>query len=152
MDNDAALTAPGHLTQQEAELVYNLEVLGLPLKKACEMAGVGIWLANKPHIVQAREQTKREIRGSTAITKEDVVFGVKDAIDRARIIAEPSTEIRGWEVISKLLGYDAPTKVDINLRESIHVVQQQVRGLSDGELVKLLGAGDVIDGEFYEDQ
>lgn len=105
---------------------------------------------NKPHIVQARQLAKQELRDTMAITKDDVVHGVRDAIDRARIIAEPSTEIRGWEVISRLLGFDAPTKIDVNLRESIHVVQQQVRSLPDEELVKMLGAGNVIDGEFYQ--
>ena len=101
------------------------------------------------HVIQARELTKRELRGAMALTKEDVVFGIKDAIWRAQIIAEPATEIRGWEVISKLLGFDAPTKIDINLRESITVVQQKVRDLSDAELVRMLGAGNIIDGDFY---
>jgi hypothetical protein len=99
--------------------------------------------------MQARELVRRELRGNVAITKEDVVLGIKDAIGRAVIIAEPATEIRGWEVISKLLGYDSPAKVDVNIRESITVVQQQVRALPDAKLVEMLGAGAVLDGDFY---
>jgi hypothetical protein len=137
------------LTQEEAQLIHNIEVIGLPLKKAAELAGVGVALALQPHIMQARELVRKQVRGNVAITKEDVVFGVRDAIDRAKIIAEPATEIRGWEVISKLLGYDAPQKIDINVRETISVVQQQMRSLPDDKLVELLGAGNVIDGDFF---
>lgn len=141
---------PSHLTNEEAQLVYNLEVLGLPLKKACEMAGVGIHVAYQPHISQARTEAKKALRRRVDLTKDDVVEGMLDAIDRAKIISEPATEIRGWEAISKLLGFDSPTRIDINLRESITAVQQQVKALPTSTLVELLGAGSVIDGEFYE--
>lgn len=137
------------LTSEEANFVYNVEILGLPAKKAADLAGMSYSRMSEGHVIQARELTKRELRGAMALTKEDVVFGIKDAIWRAQIIAEPATEIRGWEVISKLLGFDAPTKIDINLRESITVVQQKVRDLSDAELVRMLGAGNIIDGDFY---
>lgn len=143
------LNASAHLTNEEAQFIYNIEILGLPAKKAADMAGMSYGKMSAPHIIQARELAKREMRGTMQITKEDVVFGVHDAIGRAKIIAEPATEIRGWEVISKLLGYDAPQKVDINIRESIHVAQQHVKSLPDHELIKMLGAGNVIDCDFY---
>jgi hypothetical protein len=138
------------LTQAESQYVYNVEVLGLPFKKAASMAGLTIGMTTKPHVMQARETVRRELRGQMAITKEDVLYGIKEAIDRAKIIAEPSTEIAGWKQISLMLGYDSPARLDINMRESIHVVQTHVRGMSDAALVDMLGAGNVIDGEFYE--
>lgn len=147
--SDRALTTQSYLTNEEAQFVYNVEVLGLPTKKAADLAGLSYKVALQPHIVQAREATKREIRGNVALTKEDVVFGVQDAIGRAKILAEPATEIRGWEVISKMLGFDAPARIDINMRESITVVQQQMRSTPTDELVKMLGAGNVIDADFY---
>lgn len=143
---------PPGLTQGEMEFVYNIEVLGLPPKKAASLAGVPYGLVCKPHIVQARELVKRELRGAMAITKEDVVFGMRDAIDRARILAEPMTEIVGWEKIAKLLGYDTPQKVDINITASLDVLKNQVKSLPDAELAKLVGAGGIIDAEFYEVQ
>ena len=146
---DGALSGVAHLTNAEAQFVYNVEVLGLPTKKAAELAGLIYNSALKPHIVQAREIAKNELRGSVQITKEDVLVGITDAIGRAKIIAEPATEIRGWEVINKMLGYDAPKKLDINLRESLTVVQQQVRSMPTSELVSALGAGGIIDVDFY---
>lgn len=147
---EAPLGAPSHLKPNEANFVYNVEVLGLPVRKAAELAGLPLTMVSKPHLQQAREQLKREVRGTLQITKEDVVHGVHEAVGRARILGEPMTEIRGWETISKMLGFDQPQRVDINLRAAIDVVQSQVRDLSTEELVKMLGAGDVIDAEFYE--
>jgi hypothetical protein len=145
-----AALKPAHLTQEEAQLVYNIEVLGLPLKRAAELAGIGLATAYQPHIVQARDLMRKEVQERVRLTKEDVVFGVHDAIGRARILAEPSTEIRGWEVISKLLGYDAPSKVEIDVHhtESVAAVRDHVRSLPDAELLRLADASNIVDGDF----
>ena len=140
---------PPGLTQEEAEFVYNTEVLGMPVRAAARAAGTTMGVAVKPHIQQARELVKREVRGNLNVTKEDATFGLKEAIYRAQLIGEPMTEIAGWDRLIKLHGLDAPQQVDINVKASIEVVKQQVRGLSDEELVARLGAGDIIDGEFY---
>jgi hypothetical protein len=147
MHNDVI---PAGLTDDEASFVYNVEVLELPARKAAELAGMPFSKANKPHIIQAREIAKRELRGNLQVTKEDVTFGIKDAIGRARLLAEPMTEIVGWEKLAKLHGLDAPQRVDININATIDVIQQQLKTLSDAELVKRMGAGDIIDGDFYD--
>lgn len=139
-----------HLTNPEAEFVYNVEVLGLPLKKAAQLAGFPFTRAQEPHIRQAREMMRKELQGELRVSKEDSARGILDAIERAKLLGEPATEIIGWKEINQMYGHNAPQVVDINLRESITVVQHRVKSLPDAELVKLLGAGDIIDGEFYE--
>lgn len=146
---DLTKLIPGGLTPLEAEFVYNLEVLGLPVKAAAAMAGCGVGMALKPHIVQSRELLKRELRGALNITREDVVHGIHEAIGRAKVLAEPATEIAGWKEISRISGLDAATKVDVNITASIDVLKGQVRGMSDAELARYVGAGDIIDGDFY---
>jgi hypothetical protein len=138
-----------HLTQAELDFVYNVEVLDLPPKKAADLAGFPRREMFRPHIMEAREVFKNAVRGSLNITKHDVLHGITEAINRAKIIAEPSTEIAGWKQISTMLGYDAPTVHRVDIRESVTVVQQHVRRLPDSELVDMLGAGGVIDVEFY---
>lgn len=141
---------PSLLTAEEANFVYNLEVLGLPVRKAADMAGVRADIANRGYIVEAREQLKRELRGVTAISKEDVIAGFKEGIDMARMIAEPKSMIAGWKEIGELLGYYAPQKIDVNLNTSIEVLQKTIRTIPTEELVKRLGAENVIDADFYE--
>lgn len=141
---------PSNLTQDEVEFIYNVEVLGLPARKAATMAGMSVGKIIAPHIQQARETVKRELRGVLAITKEDVVHGIREAVDRAKVLNEPGTEIMGWQAIAKLLGYDAPTKVDVNITASIDVMQTQVRSMDDAALAKLVGAQNIIDADFYD--
>ena len=129
--------------------MYNAEVLGLPARKAADMAGMPVGKMSAAHILQARELAKRELRGATAITKEDVVYGIRDAVGRAQILAEPMTEIVGWKEIAKLLGHDSPQKIDLNIHASLEVLQKHVHSLSDDALAKLLGANSIIDGDFY---
>lgn len=148
--NDIATLLPPGMTEDEANFLYNVEVLGLPARKAASMAGMPVTKISAPHIIQSRELVKKSMRGAMQITKEDVVYGMSDAIYRAKLLCEPMTEIIGWEKIAKLLGYDQPQKIDINIHASIEVQQQQVRGMSDAELIKHLGAGAIIDAEFYE--
>lgn len=141
---------PSLLTAEEANFVYNLEVLGLPVRKAADLAGVRADIANRGHIVEAREALKRELRGSMAITKEDVIAGFKEGVDMARMLADPKTMVAGWKEIGEMLGYYAPQKVDVNLNTSIEVLQKTIRSIPTEELVKRLGAEDVIDADFRE--
>ncbi len=140
---------PQGLTADEANFVYNTEVLNLPARTAARMAGMAPSKIVAPHLIQAREQAKKALQGHLAITKEDIVHGYKDAIDMARILAEPLTMITGWEKIAKILGHDQPQRVDININASIEVQKNVIKALSDEELVRQLGADNVIDAEFY---
>ena len=138
-----------NLTDAEANFVYNVVVLGLPAAKAAKLAGMPLRKQCNPNVMQAREQLRAHMRGNMNFTKEDIVFGMHDAIGRARILAEPMTEIVGWEKIAKLLGHDTPT-VDINVTHTIEVLQDRIKTIPTDELVKRLGAGNVIDADFYE--
>lgn len=147
---DLAELLPAGLTDEEANFVYNVEVLGLPMRKAASMAGMPVSRAVKPHVVQAREVVKRELRGNLGFTKEDIVAGYQEAISMGRLVADPMAMLAGWKETAKILGLDAPARVDINLQASIEVQQASIRNLSTDELLKRLGAGDVIDVEFHD--
>lgn len=147
---DLAEILPPGLTPEEANFVYNVEVLGLPARKAAQLAGMPFTRAIKGHIIQARELVKRELRANMVITREDVVAGYQDAVGLAKLMGDPTAMIMGWEKTAKILGLDAPQRIDINLQASIEVQQQTIKSLSTPELLKRLGAGDIIDAEFYD--
>lgn len=148
--SDLTHVLPSGMSVEEVNFVYNAEVLGLPARKAATMAGMPISRIVAPHILQARELVKRELNGFMAITKEDIIRRMDEAVYRAQLLSEPMTEIVGLEKMAKLMGYDAPKKVDINLTTSLEVMRENVKSMGDAELTRLIGAGDIIDGEFYE--
>lgn len=149
---DLTAKLPPGLTDEEANFIYNVEVLGLPVVKAAAMAGMPRSRVVAPHIIQAREIVKRELRGAMQITREDVVAGYQDAIQMAKLVADPQAMIAGWKETAKILGLDAPARVDINLKASIEVQEQQIRTMSTTELLRRLGADDIVDAEFYESE
>ena len=87
------------------------------------------------------------------ITRADVVQGIKDAIERARLQAEPATEIRGWVEIGKILGHYAPETKKLLLSDDQDRVIRKLESLSTAELLaladkkKALTQGATIDGE-----
>ncbi len=146
--NDLTLTS---LTQEEEKFLYNLEVLGLPQQRAADMAGVGnpSALLKKPEVANARETLRAATRARVNITKDDVIRGYLDAVQDAKLLGDPMAQIAGWREISKSLGYDAPREVKITINGTAKEVRKQVAQLTDNDLVDLLGADSVIDGDFY---
>lgn len=137
------------LTDDEANFVYNVEVLELPTKKAASLAGMDASKIYAGHIKQARDLVRAELNSRINLSKEDVIRGMHDAIGRARIMSEPMTEIVGWEKIAKLMGYEAPQKHEVNVTATIQALQSNLKSLPDSELSKLVDANGVIDAEFY---
>jgi hypothetical protein len=138
------------LSEQEQMFLYQLEVVGLPVIRAAEIAGVNspYYLLKKAHIVAAREQYREAVRGRTDFTREDVVFGLKEAIDQAKVLADPMAQIAGWREISKLKGYDKAPSISINLHGTIDQMRRQIQALPTEELMRLAGEN-VLDADFY---
>jgi hypothetical protein len=83
------------------------------------------------------------------ITKDDVVLGYRSAIEDAKLLSDPMAQIAGWREISKMLGYDAPREIKITLSGDVRATRKQIAQLDDASLIELLGAGNVIDADFY---
>lgn len=149
-NTDFAQLMPVGLTEDEVNFVYNTEILGLPARKAAAMAGMPVGRIASPHIIQSRELAKKALRGAMQITREDIVHGYMEAVQMAKQLADPLTMIVGYEKTAKLLGLEAPQRVDINVSASIEVAQARVKTMSDADLVQALGASNVVDAEFYE--
>lgn len=156
MENAVQTVVPDSLAQagltcDEANFVYNLEVLDMPVRAAASQAGVSVGLALKPHIIQARENTRRALASNLQFTKEDVVRGIHEAVHDAKLLADPMAQIKGWVEIANLLGFNKEERgVQININASIEVVKRQIRNVSDSDLIKQLGADNIIDVDFYE--
>ena len=147
--SEIASVLPPGLTQEEADFVYNVEVLRMPARAAARMANAKPGIVCAPHIIQARQLVKDAMRGPMVVTRDDVTEGYREAIDMARVMAEPEVMLKGWQAMAKLHGLEEASKVDINLNASVEVASKLVRTMSTEDLVAQLGASDLIDAEFY---
>lgn len=143
------------LDEQEQQLLYNIEVLGLSVKRAGAMAGVTDPHAvlQRSNVMVAREKLRAALRERLQITREDVVNGIKAAIDQAVILADPMAQIAGWREIAKILGIDKTPNVNVHIQGTLEQVQKQLQGLPLEQLMKEAGQiGNVVDVDFYRVQ
>lgn len=142
------------LDEDEQQLLYNVEVLRLPVKRAAEVAGLtpanGYAMMQRPHVIMARERLHNALRTRVEITREDVITGLKEAIDQAVILADPTAQIAGWREIAKLLGYDKTPNVNIHIQGTLEQVRNQFRELPLDRLLAESGMGEVIDADFLQ--
>jgi hypothetical protein len=143
------------LDEQEQTLLYNIEVLGLSVKRAGTVAGVSNpqGVLQRANVQAAREKIRAAVRERVQITREDVVNGIKNAIDQAVILADPMAQIAGWREIAKILGIDKTPNVNVHIQGTIEQVQKQLQGLPLDLLMKEAGQlGNVVDADFYHVQ
>lgn len=138
------------LAPSEQAFLYQLEVVGLSVLRAGEVAGIKspYNILKKPHIVAGREMYRRAVQGRTDFTRDDVIAGMKHAIDQAGVLGDPMAQIAGWREIAKLKGYDKAPNVNINLSGTVEQLTKQLKSLSTEQLLEMTGQ-QVLDGAFY---
>ncbi len=140
------------LDEVEQQMLYNVEVLRLPVKRAAQVAGAGngYEMMQRPHILAARERLRVALRNRVEITREDVVAGLKEAVDQAVILADPMAQIAGWREIGKMLGYDKTPNVNIHIQGTIDQVRQQFKEMPMDRLLAESGMSGAIDADFVQ--
>lgn len=147
MSNKLANNEAAHTRRLRA--IEAVASMGMNLAEAAAYSGL------KPKTISAMLKDKR-VRKYIAklrshqdkrlkIKREDVVGGVLDAIDRAKMLGEPSNEIKGWDLIAKLEGLHAPERVIHELPEEARELVETLRSMDSAEIAKLANAGDIIE-------
>ena len=67
--------------------------------------------------------------------------GFKEAIEMARLMAEPANMIAGWREIGKMCGYYAPVETRVKVDVSGNIVLDKMNSLTDAELLKIISQG-----------
>ena len=89
---------------------------------------------------------RRWLTDTTQIKRLDVIEGVIDGIEMARMQGDSGNVIKGWTEVGKILGHYAPEikKIDITMNQGR--LRAKFEALSDEELLAI-AEGNVIDGE-----
>lgn len=94
----------------------------------------------------ANERAKYE--AASDITRRKVIDGFMEAIDMARVQADPTAMIGGWREIAKVCGHYEPTKQELIITFRGQNTLRQMEQMTDEQLLKL--AHQEIEGEFTE--
>lgn len=102
-------------------------------------------------VQEALAVARSEIEDHTTLKRLDVMNIFLEAIQMARIQADPANMINGADKIAKMMGYYAPETKRIELTSDQNVLQTKLRQLSDADLFELsAGRLKVIDGEVVQ--
>lgn len=116
---------------------------GESIPSACLRAGyaddgLGYRMAAMPNILKAYHAEKVLYEAACQMTRKRVMDGLLDAVEMAKLLAEPATMVSGWREIGKMCGYYEPTKIQVDVNVSGEVSVRQLNAMTDAELLKLI--------------
>jgi DNA-binding GntR family transcriptional regulator len=151
MDNDLVKRRRKELNARQAAYVANRE-RGATRQQSAILAGyadvdkAGEQVEEAEVVQEALQEARTELAKATGITKEQILEGLKEAADMAKLLADPQAMVRAWSEIGKMLGHYAP-----EVKKHLHGVDpktaEALKALSDAELYKI-SRGRVVEGEF----
>jgi len=134
------------LTEQQAAFV-DATLSGKDRIEAARTAGYANPVSNgaaveKTTAVQAALRSAREeLSSASQITRADVIDGFMEAINIAKLAADPSAMIKGWSETAKVLGLYAPEVKKIEMSMNQKRLASKYEAMSDQELL------DIIEGK-----
>ena len=109
-------------------------------------------LAKDPAILKIYHREKEAYAAAVGMTRQKVMEGLLEAVEMAKIQADPTAMIAGWREVGKMCGYYEPVKKQIDVNITGNVVMQRLNKLSDADLLKLIETetANALEGEFVE--
>lgn len=89
----------------------------------------------------ALAERREELSSATQITRAGVLNGILDAIEMARVMADPMAMLAGYRDISKMMGYNAPEVKKVEISDTSNTLARKIKSMSDEDLLN------VIEGE-----
>ena len=95
----------------------------------------------KPAIRQAIEALRRDNAARLDLTRQDVLEGILEAIEVARVVAEPAAMLAGYRDLARMCGVNEPEVHRVEVSPSASAVVAQFVAMTDDELATLVSGG-----------
>lgn len=150
--------------QKIQRLVEARALMGMTVRQAAFYAGYSPEAAKR--ILENNEVAISEMKAleeglatKYEVTKERVVRGMIDAIDRAKVLGMPAAEMNGWKELGKMQGLYAPSEHHVHISKDAARFERELQELPHSELLRIASSSgnwrsssvpDIIEGEFSE--
>lgn len=144
------------LSEKQAKYVEAIVDKGMGKKQALAEAGMSTtpgnnWNMNNNQKVQnAIAERRQAYEKAVDMSRTRVMNGLLEAVDMAKMKADPLSMVAGWREIAKICGYYEPTKVQVEVSVNGKMLLHQMQNMSDEDLLKLADQGNMIEGEFED--
>jgi phage terminase small subunit len=106
-----------------------------------DAAGIAYRMVKMPNILKLKAKYEAEWEETSQMTRKKVMDGMLEAIEMAKLMAEPASMIAGWREIGKLCGYYAPVEHKMKIDVTGNVIVDKLNSMSDAELLKIISQG-----------
>lgn len=104
-----------------------------------------------PGIMEYVKKLQKKNEHMMDMSRKRVMDGFLEAIEQAKLMSEPMTQIAGWREIAKMCGYYAPEVKKIDINVSSQRILSQLETLSDADLLEMIETdAETIEGEARE--
>lgn len=146
-----ARARPASSITESQEKFIEGKLLGLTDHAAARAAGQA-HAGNLTKSATVKEQlagARRWLTDVTQITRLDVIEGVIDGIEMARMQGDSGNVIKGWTEVGKILGHYAPEVKKVELSLDQGRLLAKFESMSDVELLSIVNQNnkEVIDGD-----
>jgi hypothetical protein len=142
---------------EKKKLLARFIAEGKEIRTAAKLAGYSVnggtvWETTKdPAFVALVKKLQSKNERMADMSRKRVLDGFLEAIEQAKMLAEPMTQIAGWRELAKMCGYYAPEVKTVNVNVSSQRLLTQLETLSDKDLLELIEQdAEVIEGEARE--
>lgn len=146
------------------KLVEAHVLMNMTIRQASFYAGISPDRGRKimredPVALREIEELREHLGAQYEVTKERVVKGMVDAIERAKVLGLPAAEMTGWKELGKMHGMYAPTEHRVHVSKDAARFERELQELPHHELLKIASSSgrwrqkdnvEAIDGEFVE--
>ena len=94
------------------------------------------------NVQRALREARDELSSAAQVSRADVIDGMMEAINMARLAADPATMVKGWSEVAKILGHYAPEVKKVEITDNQKRIQHKFTSMSDEELLR------AIEGDF----
>lgn len=130
---------------------------GKEIRTAAKLSGYSanggdVWRMTKdPEFVAYVKKLQSKNERMADMSRKRVLDGFLEAIEQAKMLAEPMTQIAGWRELAKMCGYYAPEVKTLNVNVTSQRLLTQLETLSDKDLLEMIEQdSEVIEGEARE--
>lgn len=113
-------------------------------------AAIAYRMVRMPNILKLYNQEKALYEEASQMTRKKVMDGLLEAVDMAKMLAEPATMVAGWKTIAQMCGYMAPIEKKLTINTTGSALMQRMAQMSDAELLKEIE--NHVAGELHGDE
>ena len=103
--------------------------------------GMGYRLARAPNVLALKAQYAAAYEQTAEMDRKQVMDGLKESIEMAKLMSEPSSMIQGWKTIAQMCGYMAPVETKLKIDVTGNVTMTKLTQMTDAELLEAIERG-----------